>query len=103
LEQSPVTAYLRGDKDAYLAYQEVVKKYQPNAPAYTVERVESLLESIRSHGYSGTYLVLINSDPVIADGQHRAAILYHLFGGDMRIRIANIVTRGKQSWLNQEC
>ena len=90
LEQSPVLDYLRGDTDKYIKYLEVVRKLAIDHSKYSVEKLESLKKSIESRGYNGNLIVVLNDGPMVADGQHRAAILYHLFG-DIEIRVANIV------------
>lgn len=46
------------------------------------QRVNSMFESIEKHGYpkNNEYIIVFNDENIIADGQHRAACLYHLKG-----------------------
>lgn len=46
------------------------------------ERLDTLLESIREHGYpyDGEYIIMYGDDNKILDGQHRAACLWKLYG-----------------------
>tara|TARA_Y100000034_G_C6876371_1_gene400872 strand:- start:276 stop:485 length:210 start_codon:yes stop_codon:yes gene_type:complete len=69
-----------------------VKKLATNPPEYSIEKLEQLESSIKSKGYSGNMIVVLNDEPMVADGQHRAAIMFNLYG-DIEVRVANIVLR----------
>lgn len=46
------------------------------------DRVDAMLESIKQNGYpkDNQYIIVFNDENIIADGQHRAACLYYLYG-----------------------
>lgn len=90
LEESPMMAYLRGDQEQYVKYLELLDKLadKNDPPNGSIEKFEALKKSIETRGYGET-LIVIHEGNLIADGQHRAAILYHLYG-DMDVRVAEV-------------
>lgn len=53
------------------------------------ERLLNLLNSIKANGYpyKEKYVILFNGQNIVRDGQHRAAVLAHLYGIDARIKV----------------
>ena len=92
LRQFPVYRYLQGDKDEFIRYE------QFNYPGIDNEkRLLSVLESIKKHGYpyKNQYIILFSGQNYIRDGQHRAAILAHLYGEDAEIPVMRFIFKGK--------
>ncbi|MDR0614900.1 MAG: hypothetical protein LBF82_02960, partial [Lactobacillales bacterium] len=55
------------------------------------DRVIDVFNNIKEIGYypniNNEYIILFNDKDYIADGQHRAASLYYLYGGDIKIKV----------------
>jgi hypothetical protein len=75
---------LNGDFDDFEAYRQFNYFGLNNK-----ERLADLLNSLKSNGYpyQGKYIILFNGQNIVRDGQHRAAVLAHLYGIDMRIKV----------------
>ena len=60
------------------------------------------LESVKQNGYpfQDKYLVLFNGEDTIRDGQHRAAILAHLYGLDCKVKVMRFDFGGKKHIMN---
>ena len=50
------------------------------------KRILDLFDSIKNHGYPylDQYIILFNGENIVRDGQHRAAVLAHLYGVDFK-------------------
>lgn len=80
---SPCYRYLAGDAEAYIGYCEMINQraVSPNDDAgYSLERFQSLIDSINAKGYRSAYTIVVNGYLKIKDGQHRACYLYHKYG-----------------------
>jgi hypothetical protein len=80
----PAYKYLKGDKKDFLNYDQFNYLCMNNE-----KRLLELLESIKTSGYpfSEKYIILFNGEDIIRDGQHRAAVLAHLYGLDYKVKI----------------
>lgn len=65
-------------------------------------RLLEILDSVKLNGYpfKDEYLVLFNGEDIIRDGQHRAAILAHLFGLDKKVHIMRFHFDGSKHLIN---
>jgi len=79
VDQTPAYKYLQGEKDEFLKYNQF--NYWNTANEV---RLLTLRKSIENHGYpyKKQHIVLFNNQNLIRDGQHRAAVLAHLYGVD---------------------
>lgn len=84
VNQTPAYEYLQGEKDVFLKYSQF--NYQ-NSTNKT--RLLDIKKSIEHHGYPyrKQHVILFNKQNLIRDGQHRAAVLAHLYGLDSTIPI----------------
>lgn len=89
--------YLKGDKADFLDYSQHNYFNMDNET-----RLLQTLNSIQKNGYphEDQYLILFNGQDIIRDGQHRAAILAHLYGLDYKAKIMRFYFDG-QSHLMQ--
>jgi len=80
----PAYKYLQGDKKEFLKYSQFNYFGMNNE-----KRLNETLESIKENKYpfEDKYIVLFNGQNIIRDGQHRAAILAHLYGLDATIKV----------------
>ena len=80
----PAYKYLQGDKKEFLKYGQFNYFGMNNE-----KRLNETLESIKENKYpfEDKYIVLFNGQNIIRDGQHRAAILAHLYGLDATIKV----------------
>jgi len=62
------------------------------------DRLLNLLKSIEANKYphKGKYIILFNGQDIVRDGQHRAAILAHLYGLDTRIKVMRFYFSGNR-------
>jgi hypothetical protein len=85
--ETPAGRYLVGDKPGYEAYHQ----HENTFNVHSAVAYDALIESMtrRSYEPSLSAIVIFEGEPVIRDGQHRAAILYHLHG-DMEIPVIDV-------------
>ncbi len=91
INKTPVYRYLDGDTKDFEQYEQY-NYYGIN----NSDRVKSLFQSIQKnqYPYKNKYIVLTNGQNLIRDGQHRAAILYHMYGGQQKIKIMRFIFDG---------
>ncbi|MCU7835162.1 MAG: hypothetical protein KZQ83_07880 [gamma proteobacterium symbiont of Taylorina sp.] len=97
IADSPAYQYLEGNK------QELLKYHQFNYLSLDNEqRLLQLLSSIKEkkYPYNNQYIVLFNGQNIIRDGQHRAAILAHLYGLNYKINIVRFYFHGRKHQIN---
>jgi hypothetical protein len=84
ITESPVYKYLKGKKKDFLNYNQYNYFRVGNE-----KRILDVFDSIKSHGYpyQNQYIVLFNGENVVRDGQHRAAVLAHLYGLNYKAKI----------------
>lgn len=88
----PAYKYLKGDKQEFINYR------QHNY--FNMNNEKRLLQTLWSiekndYPYEDKYIVLFNGQDIIRDGQHRAAILAHLYGLDYKVKIMRFCFQGK--------
>jgi hypothetical protein len=84
VSNTPAYKFLQGDKKEFLEYEQF--NY------FGIDNEKRLLETLDSikenkYPYNDNYIVLFNGQDIIRDGQHRVAILAHLYGLDATIKI----------------
>jgi hypothetical protein len=97
IHKTPVYRYLTGDTEDYKKYNQY-NYYGINNP----DRINAILQSIQEnkYPYKDKYVVLTNGQNIIRDGQHRAAVLFHLYGGEHKIKIMRFVFDGSSHHIN---
>jgi len=89
---TPAYKYLKGNKEEFLNYRQY-NYFNTN----NEKRLLQTLHSIKTKGYpyNNEYIILFNRQNIIRDGQHRAAVLAHLYGLDYRAKIMRFHFDGK--------
>ena len=84
VDNTPAYRFLKGDLQNFATYHQVNYFGFNNK-----ERLLDVLDSIKSNGYpyQGKYIILFNGQNIVRDGQHRAAVLAHLYGINVRIKV----------------
>lgn len=84
VDKTPAFRYLNGDIQGFATYNQFNYFGFNNK-----ERLLDLLSSIKTNGYpyQEKYIILFNGQNIVRDGQHRAAVLAHLFGINVRIKV----------------
>jgi len=80
----PAYRFLTGNGKEFLKYEQYNYHNVNNE-----HRLLEISESVQKNGYpsDGRYIVLFNGQDVIRDGQHRAAILANLLGGEGTVKV----------------
>ena len=84
VDKTPAYRYLNGDLQDFVTYNQFNYFGFNNK-----ERLLDLLGSLKANGYpyKGKHIILFNGQNIVRDGQHRAAVLAHLFGINARIKV----------------
>ncbi|MGM0641874.1 MAG: hypothetical protein ACQESN_10670 [Thermotogota bacterium] len=85
---TPSYKYLQGNKHDLINYQ------QFNYFGISNEsRLAKLYKSIKNNGYpkNDEYIILFNNENIIRDGQHRAAVLAHLYGLKKKVPVMRFI------------
>ncbi len=84
ISDTPAYKYLQGDIKDFLDYEQFNYFGIDNE-----KRLLDTLDSIKINSYplDNKYLILFNGQDIIRDGQHRAAILAHLYGLNSTVKI----------------
>lgn len=84
VDKTPAFRYLNGDKKDFVTYKQFNYFGINNK-----DRLLNLLSSIKANNYphKEKYVILFNGQNIVRDGQHRAAVLAHLYGIDARIKV----------------
>lgn len=88
VDETPVYKYVKDGSDGYLSYDQFNYFGVTNR-----DRLESISYSIETNGYpyNDNYIVLINDQNYIRDGQHRAAVLAAKYGVDYKLKVLRLV------------
>jgi hypothetical protein len=91
IRDTPVYRYLIGDTKDYENYEHY-NYFGIDNPS----RINSILRSIQDnkYPYKNKHIILTSGQNIIRDGQHRAAVLYHLYGGDCKVKIMRFIFKG---------
>ena len=75
--ETPAYQYLKKVNTDFIDYKQYNYLGKSN-----VERLENLLKSLKSNGYpfKNKYIILMGEQNIVRDGQHRLAVLAHLYG-----------------------
>ena len=90
LDECAPYRYLLGDNESYEQY--CLYHQQNNLPYMTQERFDSLIQSIDANGYNPHFVIVLDQNNIIYDGQHRACYLMHKYGGDYRVPVLKITS-----------
>ena len=84
VDKTPAFRYLNRDKKDFVTYNQFNYFGINNN-----DRLLNLLSSIKANNYphKKKYVILFNGQNIVRDGQHRAAILGHLYGIDTHIKV----------------
>lgn len=84
VDKTPAFRYLNGDRQNFVTYNQFNYFGINNK-----DRLLNLLSSIKDNNYphKKKYVILFNGQNIVRDGQHRAAVLAHLYGIDARIKV----------------
>lgn len=84
VDKTPAFRYLNGDKKDFVVYNQFNYFGINNK-----DRLLNLLNSIKINDYAHKekYAILFNGQNIVRDGQHRAAVLAHLYGIDAHIKV----------------
>jgi len=75
LKESPAYHFLiSGNQVKYRKYHKLVKSKCKPETDYTIRRFKALLKYVKRYGIESMELIVIDSNFVIHDGQHRASI-----------------------------
>lgn len=83
-ECHPYKYLVTGDPKVYEEYCRLNKSLY-NLDIMSRERFDTLIESIETNGFQDNNVVVVNSDNVIADGQHRCCYMLYKHGGEYKI------------------
>ena len=84
VDKTPAFCYLNGDRQDFVTYNQFNYFGVNNK-----DRLLNLLRSIKDNNYphEKQYVILFNGQNIVRDGQHRAAILAHLYGIEAHIKV----------------
>lgn len=84
IHKTPAFKYLEGKTAAFKSYEQFNYFNVSNE-----SRLLKTFESIKRNGYpfNDQHIVLFNGQDIVRDGQHRAAILAHLYGLDFKAKV----------------
>lgn len=88
IDVTPAYKYLCGDKEAYLCNMKARENLEDNV--HSVERYESLILDLEGKEPDDCNLIVVKSNNVIDDGQHRAAYFMKKMGRDSTIKVLRI-------------
>lgn len=80
--------YLTGDVEAYEEYSRY--HIENNLLPMTRERFDELIASMEKNGYNERSVLVVDSDNIIVDGQHRACCLLKMYGEDHVLQVLRI-------------
>jgi len=84
--------YLLGYREEYYKYCMIHEN--SDLPLMSKERYDNLIDSIEKNGFDDKYIIIVNQDNVIQDGQHRACYYAYKNGLDSTVRVLRIFFRG---------
>lgn len=95
--ETPAYLFLKGDKELFINYKQHNSVGKDN-----VKRLNELLKSIKKNGYpyAGKHIILFNGQNIVRDGQHRSAVLAHLFGEDKEIEVMRFYFKNNKHKIN---
>lgn len=93
ISEIPAYKYLQGDKNRFLNY-----KQENDFNMTNEKRLLQLLKSIEENGYpfENKYVILFNGQDIVRDGQHRVAVLAHLYGLRGKIKVMRFYFRNNK-------
>lgn len=84
IREIPAYKFLQGKSKDFLNYKQYNYFGMNNE-----KRLLNLIKSIKENGYPylDKYILVFNGEEIIRDGQHRAAVLAHLYGLDHKVKV----------------
>jgi hypothetical protein len=97
IKNTPAYKYLQEDMNDFITYKQY-NYFDIN----NEQRLLKLCDSIKNNGYPqhNQYIILFSGEDTIRDGQHRAAILAHLYGLDAKIKVMRFKFSNKKHRVN---
>ena len=83
--------YLMGEKEQYLEY---CKENQLLDFDMTIDRFDELIKDLEACDYANDYIVVVDENNMLKDGQHRLAILCKEYGIDHKVKVLRLYCRG---------
>ncbi len=80
--------YLQGDAEGYSEYCSYHQTH--NLPAMSLDRFDTLINSIEEKGFDDRFIIVVDGDNIIRDGQHRSCVLLNKYGEDHMIKVLKI-------------
>ena len=92
IDETPAYKYLKVNKKDFLKYGQYNYSGMNNE-----KRLLELVQSVKKNGYPylNKYIITFNGQDVIRDGQHRAAVLAHIYGIDTKVKVMNFYFDGE--------
>lgn len=97
VSETPSFKFLKGETKNFLTY----KQYNYFG-INNEKRLLNLVNSINHNGYPylNKHIILFNDEDIIRDGQHRAAILAHLYGIDHKVKVMRFIFSDRDNNIN---
>ena len=97
ISEIPAYKFLQGNRSDFLSYRQYNYFGMNNE-----KRLLELIKSIKNNGYPylDKYILLFNGEEIIRDGQHRAAVLAHLYGLDYKVKVMRFNFSGKNHMMS---
>ena len=88
ISQTPISHYLNTkDEKVFKKYHDETVKAKHKNYDYSLKKFLDLVDKIQKEGYKSREPYIKVKGDVISDGQHRASILYHLFGPEYEVDV----------------
>lgn len=85
LERCEPYLYLAGQTEPYAKYCE--ENWEKTGFPMNEDRYRLLLDSLASNGFDVKHPIIVNSQGILLDGQHRACALLHLHGPEYQVTV----------------
>ncbi|MGN0596113.1 MAG: rhamnan synthesis F family protein [Ruminiclostridium sp.] len=101
----PYRYLVTGDKNLYDEYGRL-NKMNYGLDIMSLERFERLADSLDRNGFENEYVVVVNKDNVLLDGQHRCCYMLYKYGEDyevpcLRIQEISLVGQSFKNYLKR--
>lgn len=97
ISKIPSYEFLKGNCKEFLNYKQY-NYFGTNNEKRLLELVKSVKEN--GYPYLNKHILLFNGENIVRDGQHRAAVLAHLYGLDYKIKVMRFNYSGKSHKVN---
>jgi hypothetical protein len=88
ITESPIYHYLHtGDISIFENYHDNIIRLKHPGYNYSLKKFKKLYNKIKHEGYDYKEPAIRVKGDIISDGQHRACILYHLYGPEFKVGV----------------